>query len=158
MSRDLGDLEPAFREQQLPDLRHTKLEKLSGMVVEMLRTKELGGWRNFRDGAIRVTTIGRTFLDMLQRPDLCGGIRHVMEVFEEHAKVNLGAIVAEFSQHGTKIDRVRGGYILEERCGIEDARINEWVKDAARGGSRKLDAHADYAPTFSEKWCLSINV
>lgn len=158
MARDLGDLEIEFRQQELPDLRHTRLEKLSGMVVEIFRSKDLGGWRNARDGAIRVATIGRTFLQMLQKPDYCGGIHHVMDMYEEHAKSNLATIINEFNQHGTKIDRVRAGYILEERCGITDARIDEWTKDAARGGSRKLDAQAEYASNFSEKWCLSLNV
>lgn len=158
MARDLGEFETKFRQHGLPELRHTRLEKLSGMTVELLRTKDLGGWRNFREGAIRVTTVGRTFLDMLQKPTLCGGIRHVIEVFEEHSKNNLALIIPEISQHGTKIDRVRAGYILEAHCGISDPRIDAWTKDAARGGSRKLDAHAEYSPQFSEKWSLSINV
>ena len=158
MSRDLGNLEVEFRTQELPTIRHTKLSKLDGMTVEIFRSKDMGGWRNAREGAVRVTTIARTFLQMLQRPELCGGIRHVMEVYEQHAKENLTSIITEFNQQGTKIDRVRAGYILEEVCDIEDPRLDAWTKDAIRGGSRKLDAQAEYAPTFSEKWCLSINV
>lgn len=159
MAKDLReDLLIEFKRNGLPELRHTRLERLDGMLVEITRTKDLGGWRNVKEGAIRVATIGRTFLQMLQRPDLCGGIRHVMEVFEEHASTHLSTIISELNQQGTKIDRVRAGYILEERCDIRDPRIDEWVRDASRGGSRKLDAHAEYAPTFSEKWCLSINV
>lgn len=159
MKRDLGLLFETFERLKLPELRHSKFEKIDGMVLEEIRAKEMGGgWRNARDGAIRVTTLGRTFLDMLRRPDLCGGIRHVLEVYEEHAKMHLSTIVAELNQNGTKIDKVRAGYILDERCQISDQRIEAWTAHAVRGGSRKLDFQQPYAPTFSEKWCLSINV
>lgn len=159
MRRDLGTMFELFEKQQLPELRHSKFEKIDGTVLEEIRAKELGGgWRHARDGAIRVTTLGRTFLDMLRRPDLCGGIRHVLEVFEEHAKLHLSTIITEFNQNGTKIDRVRAGYIIDERCHISDPRVEAWKADAVRGGSRKLDFEQPYAPNFSEKWCLSLNV
>ncbi len=158
MERELGGQLAAFREADLPPLQYSVVKRVSGVVIETLRTKEAGQWRHAMDGAIRVTGIGRTFLDMIKRPDLCGGIRHVIEVFEEHAQMYLTPIVAEFTAHGGKIDRVRAGYILNERCGIERPEIDAWVSDAARGGSRKLDAQAEYASEFSEKWSLSINV
>lgn len=158
MRRDLGALEDSFIQAELPVLRNSKIEKLDTVIIEEVRTKNPGGWRVASEGAIRVTTLARTFLDMLQRPDLSGGIRHVIEVYEEHAKPHLTSIISEFNSGGAKIDRVRAGYILEEYCGIRDSRIDRWVADAARGGSRKLDAQAEYSPNFSEKWCLSINV
>ena len=155
--RELGPLLPAFVEADLPALQHSRVAKLNGVVVETRRTKDAGHWRSGLNGALRVTGIGRTFLDMIQRPDLCGGIRHVIEVFEEHAHSHIASIVNEISANGGKIDRVRAGYILNDRCGIELPEIDAWRVDAARGGSRKLDAHAEYASVFSEKWSLSIN-
>ncbi len=155
--RELGPLLPAFVEAELPALQYSRVTKLNGVVVETLRTKDAGHWRNTMNGALRVTGIGRTFLDMIQNPDLCGGIRHVIEVFEEHAQAHIAAILNEFSANGGKIDRVRAGYILNDRCGIDLPEIDAWCVDAARGGSRKLDAHAEYASVFSEKWSLSIN-
>ena len=82
----------------------------------------------------------------------------MLDVYEESAGSHLGAIIAELTNHGTKIDRVRAGYILEEICHISDDRISAWVGDAARGGSRKLDPQAEYSSNFSERWSLSINV
>jgi len=158
MKKDLGDLFEPYRQTKLPLLRRSKVEKLDGMVIEQIRTKTIGGWRNARDGALRVTGIGRTFLDMLQRADLCGGIRHVLEVFEEFASIHLPAIIAELNTHGTKVDRVRAGYILEKYCNIFDPKIEAWTIDASRGGSRKLDPQSEYSSNFSEKWSLSINV
>jgi hypothetical protein len=56
------------------------------------------------------------------------------------------------------MDQARAGYILEEKCGLSHALIDEWAKSAIRGGSRRLDPQAEYVPIFSERWCISINV
>lgn len=40
------------------------------------------------------------------------------------------------------------GFILEEVCGLRDPRIESWLEFATGGGSRKLDAAANYAPKF----------
>lgn len=158
MATDLGEWASRYRLEQLPELKHSKIEKISGVLLQTIRTKQLGGWRYGKNQTIRVTGLGRTFLDMLRRPDLCGGVRHVIEVYEEHASTHLGAIIAEFNSHGAVIDRMRAGYVLEEYCDISDPRIEEWAEQASRGGSRKLDPQAGYSSNFSEKWALSINV
>jgi predicted transcriptional regulator of viral defense system len=106
----------------------------------------------------RVATIGRTFLDMLREPDLCGGIYHVLDIFAEQAPRYLRLIVDEIDRHGTKIDKVRAGYVLAERLNLTHPAFAVWQTCAQRGGSRKLDAQADYSPRFSETWCLSINI
>jgi len=105
-----------------------------------------------------VATRGRTFLDMLRDPQLCGGLSHVLQVYKEHAPQSLRLILDEVDQHGKPIDKVRAGWILESVCHIHDPRIDAWTVFAQRGGSRKLDASAEYSPEFSERWALSINV
>ena len=157
MTRDLGDARPDDSENTLPPLRHTSVPKIHGNVIQTIRTKETGGWRHLREERIRVATLGRTFLHMIQKPDYCGGLAHVIDVYREHAPSNLAVILSELSQHGTDIDRVRVGYILEERCGVSDRRLDDWLRYVARGGSRKLEVSAEYAPVFSERWSLSIN-
>jgi len=159
MAVDLGDDLQRYLQAALPTLRHSKVEKLDGQTIEIVRSKDAGtGWRHMGENGLRVSTIGRTFLDMLQRPDLCGGIRHVIEIFEVYAEGYLGLILREISAHGSKIDQARAGFILEDRCNIKDPTLDEWAKSAIRGGSRKLDPHTEYFSTFSERWCLSINV
>lgn len=81
-----------------------------------------------------MSTLGRTFLGMLQRSGLCGGIHHVIDLFEEHARTYLGIILPEITQHGSKIDHARADYILEERCGITDPAINVRAAGAIRSG------------------------
>lgn len=162
MKSDLGaDLFDAFKEAGFPGLtRHTPTS-LSKHPVNTLTTKfaNQGSYIVPSDRPIRVSSIGRTFIDMLRKPDLCGGMRHVLDVYKAHATSYLPLIIGEVDQHGDKIEKVRAGYILEEICKIKNNEaIENWTQFAQRGGSRVLDPSEEYWPTFSEKWCLSINV
>lgn len=106
----------------------------------------------------RITSIGQTFADMLVEPHLCGGMRHVLDVWENEAEQWLPEIVAAVDHLDSKIAKVRAGYILSEVMDIDDPALHNWEQSAQRGGSRKLDPDADYAPEFSERWMISINV
>ena len=104
------------------------------------------------------TSIGATFLDTLNDPNWCGGMKNVADVWRRNARQHREAIIAAIDASSEKIVRVRAGYLLEEVAGIEDTRIGAWVAAAQRGSSRKLDPSQPYAPRFSERWMLSINV
>jgi predicted transcriptional regulator of viral defense system len=159
MARDLGSEFNNFRAANLPSLVRHKVEKIQGLTLNLTQTSGFGGgFRIAQDGLLRVSTLGRTYLDMLRRPDLCGGMAHVIEIFEQSANEHLSLIIGEVDKHGSKIDRVRAGYILEDRCGLRDDRIDAWAADAQRGGSRRLDPEREYVPSFSERWMISINV
>ena len=94
----------------------------------------------------RITSIGQTFADMLTEPSLCGASQWVQE------------ITAAIDQLDVRIVKVRAGYILSEVMDIDHPALHNWEKFAQRGGSRKLDPDAEYAPEFSERWMISINV
>lgn len=158
MQKDLGGDFDAYRESALPLLQRLSFDRLGQRRVHRYSSLHGGAYRTIKDSPVRVASLGRTFLDMLREPDLCGGIMHVLQVFREHAPKHRRLIFDELDQHGGPIDKVRTGYILETLCGLQDARIDGWVQFAVRGGSRKLDPAAEYAPRFSERWCLSINV
>ena len=128
-----------------------------------IKVTESGSPGNFvdemPDRLLRLTTIGQTFLDMLQRPELCGGMSHVLEVYDEHASFWQNEIIAAVDTCNRKVVKCRAGYILEERLQIRHETIAEWKTAAPqRGGSCKLDPSRDYAPTYSEPWMLSLNV
>ena len=158
MKKDLGGGLDEYLESNLPRLSRTRLQKVGRKPIKRTASVHLGAFRALRGRAMRVSTIGRTFLDMLKRPELCGGIGHVLDVYDEHARNYVQLIIDEVNQHGGAIDKVRSGYILEERLGVSDPQIDAWIKFAERGGSRKLDASNEYEPRWSDKWCLSLNV
>jgi hypothetical protein len=51
----------------------------------------------------------------------------------------------------------RVGFLLET-LGHGHTRLEQWRASLQRGGSLKLVAREPYAPTFSERWNLSLNV
>lgn len=106
----------------------------------------------------RVTSPGQTFADMVARPELCGGMRHVMDVWEREAEFWIPEIVDAVDQLDSQIAKVRAGYLLSEMMGIEVPALEQWQRYAQRGGSRKLDPDGDYAPVYSERWMISLNV
>jgi len=160
MEKDLGRSEHyvSYLDSGLPRLRRLSLPKAAGKTVHRHASLHTGAFTSIKDRPLRVSTIGRTFLDMIKEPDLCGGIYHVLNVYQEYAERYLQLIVDEIDRHGSKIDKVRAGYVLEERLSMSHEIIKKWVKFAQRGGSRKLYANSEYSPKFSEKWCLSLNI
>mgnify|MGYP000000176157 FL=1 len=158
MAADLGERLSAYRQTGLPVLRRQPSQSIEGHHVELMRRSHLGAFRVVRSTGVRVATIGRTFLDMVREPELCGGILHVIDVYRSQAAQYLSLIVDDAERHGTAIDKVRLGFLLTEVCHLSDPRIEGWTRHAQRGGSRKLDPQAEYDPRYSEKWMLSINV
>jgi predicted transcriptional regulator of viral defense system len=161
MQKDLGpEGYEQYCEASLPTLRRLSLAKIHRKTVNTYATTHCdpGAYITVQGRALRVSTIGRTFLDMISDPDLCGGIYHVLEIYEAHAGRYLRLLVDVIDRHGSKIDKVRAGYILDERLGLTHPTIEGWRSLVQRGGSRKLQAGASYASHYSEKWCLSINI
>ena len=158
MEKDLGEDYEKYLENCLPKLVRTKIQKINRTEVNCFNSKHLGAYKNVRGRALRVSTIGRTFLEMLRNPELCGGINHVLDVFEEYGKSYLRLITDDIDNNGEPIDKVRAGYILNERLGIDNEVIEKWSSFAQRGGSRKLDPKSEYIPEWSDKWKISLNV
>lgn len=157
MEKDLGDDFLPYLQGGLPELKKPLLSKIGRVEIGCFNSKHTGAFVNVRGRSLRVSSIGRTFLDMLRNPELSGGINHVLDVFSTSAEKYLPLIVAEIEQHGSAIDKVRAGYILDERLKLNFPERESWVKFAQRGGSRRLDPGAEYHNVFSEKWCLSLN-
>ncbi len=127
-------------------------------LVHIYESKIAGNFLKNRTNDVRLSTIGQTFLDMLQKPDLCGGMSHILDVWEEHAETYLDEIVTAVDTTSSGLVKSRAGYILEERLGLHHPGVIPWKALSQRGGSRKLDPTKKFAPTFSETWMISLNV
>lgn len=126
--------------------------------LDIHQTKVFPRTTQMKTSFVRVTDIGETFLDMLEQPDRCGGMGHVLDVFERHAAAYLPQIVSRIDQTETKLTKVRAGYILTEKLALKNQTAAGWIRFAQRGGSQRLDPKAPYLPQFSERWMLSLNV
>jgi predicted transcriptional regulator of viral defense system len=127
-----------------------------GLIIH--ETKYPGAATDVRGEKTRIATIGVTFVDMLEAPELCGGMQHALDAWDSHARTWIDEIVEAVDQSPSGIAKVRAGYILSERLKIHGERIEAWKAFAQRGGSRKLDPGAAYKPVFSEAWMISLNV
>lgn len=106
---------------------------------------------------IRVTTPERTLLDGLQQPEFCGGLSNVLRAWRiSRDTLNFEALIHTTEQFDIGLLRQRVGYVLEE-LGLTHPILEKWQASSHRGGSSKLLGAAPFAPTFSERWKLSIN-
>lgn len=158
MDKDLEELKEIYLAAKMPVLRFQKVERIEGMRVDLLRRSHRGAFKTIKSPSIRVAMVGRTFLDMLREPESCGGMQHVVDTYREYASKYLRLIIEEIGKHGTSIEQARAGYLLETVCKLSHPLIEVWATKVQRGGSRKLDPQAEYAPFFSERWALSINI
>lgn len=129
-----------------------------GRQISVFDTKHYIKPVQIRGTHTRIATIGQTFLETLQKPGLCGGMPHVLDVWKEHAGKYLEEIISAVDNCDVKIIRVRAGYILDDLLGNKHPGIDRWLADAQRGSSRLLDPEKPYAPNYSEKWMVSLNV
>lgn len=126
--------------------------------LDILATVNYGVHVGIKGTHARVSTIGQTFLDMLESPERCGGMAHVLEVWREHARNYLSDIIFSVDSAPKSIHKVRAGYILDEVMKINKPEVMKWLSYAQRGGSRILDPSKPFTSEYSEKWMLSINV
>jgi predicted transcriptional regulator of viral defense system len=106
---------------------------------------------------IRATTIERTLLDGLLEPERCGGFQNVLHAWTlARDLLDLDALVTLVERFGIAVLRQRAGFVVEE-LGLAHPSIEVWRSRARRGGSSRLLGSSPYAPTYSERWNLSIN-
>lgn len=108
----------------------------------------------------RIVSIGRCFVDMLLEPQRCGGMQHVLVVWEEHAAGFKSEIIKEVDSLANAAIKVRAGYILEERLGLQDAVFTSWQKLATMQTWGRLDPDTPANPmrdSRSKRWEIIIN-
>ena len=158
MVDDLGEDLGTYLDSGLPRLVWHKLDRIGVQRTHRHHAGELGERVRLGALALPVSSLGQTMLDCLRHPQWAGGMTHVLRVFDAVAEKHREAIIKIVDQQGSGIDKVRVGYLFEERLRIADPAFERWVTCAQRGGSRKLDPESAYAPRWSERWCLSLNL
>jgi predicted transcriptional regulator of viral defense system len=158
MQTDSKDNLNEYFKSKLPRLTKIKIHTIEKTPIISYSSIHKGAFKKIEGRSLRVSTSGRTFLDMLRKPDYCGGMRHVIEVCSKFGKEHSRLIISEIDRHGNLIEKTRAGYILDEICKIKDVTIENWAKNVQRGGSRRLDPQSEYSENYSAKWSLSINV
>lgn len=107
---------------------------------------------------VRVTTPERTLLDGLLQPVISGGLTNVLNAWSAaRDTLDVRALTVYVDRFAINVLRQRVGFILEE-LELTHPQLARWQAHASRGGSSKLSASEPYAPTFNERWNLSINV
>ena len=154
--QDFGEL--AVDLTLTPQPRPAFPERVRKKTIRVHDTRYPGKWIQARNSPVRVSDIGQTFLDMLSHSQWCGGMSHVLSVWENHAEIFLEEIIGAVDLTETKLVKVRAGYILDEFLNLKDKKVEAWTAFAQRGSSQKLDPTVEYKPVFSEKWMISLNV
>jgi len=134
-------------------------KKISRKTFRYFETSKFTLYKEVPDsGGIRVSPIGRTFLDMFQKPSECGGFSHVLDVLEEYGERYQRLILKEFDKNGSNIDKSRLGFYLESVMGVKNKILDKWSEKVQRGSSRVFMPGGDFSPYYSERWCISINM
>jgi predicted transcriptional regulator of viral defense system len=142
---------------KLPFIEHPGTVR--GRRIAVYETRHPGQWLQVRDSHARLATVGQTFADTVERPQYCGGMAHVLDVWRQHARIYREEIIAAVDELASPIAKVRAGYLLDDMLLLgDDLRIQGWVKFAQRGSSRVLDPAKPFSTAHSEKWMLSVNV
>lgn len=126
-----------------------------GVSVLVQSTKHPLKCINMYNGT-KVVEIGCLFMQMVNYPDECGGIQHVIDTYNEYGKF----FTHEISQAGNEfphITQARAGFILDKMLGLNDPNIMDWKKNQTQGGSRKFISNKPFINNISLDWCLSLN-
>jgi predicted transcriptional regulator of viral defense system len=130
---------PVYWHRRLPKLWFGNREALHGGVT------------------LATTDLERTLLDALEKPAWSGGFSTVLEAWRNASAVwNLDRLVEYTERIGSPLGRQRVGFLVEA-LGLNHHCFDKWAKEATRGGANKLLASEPYAPTFSERWKISLN-
>ncbi|WP_426248406.1 type IV toxin-antitoxin system AbiEi family antitoxin domain-containing protein [Pseudomonas sp. TWR3-1-1] len=112
-----------------------------------------------RNSPVKVSSIGKTFIDMLRAPSECGGIDHVIDTYIEYGKKYSSAIIKSLKDHGRKIDIARTGFALQKISGVDHPQLTEWQLESqrSRGSSKILVPGEPFSSIFDADWSLSLN-
>lgn len=108
---------------------------------------------------IPVSTPERTLVDCLRNPELCGGIRHLAQMFVQYGEKpenNFEALMVAASKNSTGAMWKRLGYLTEQLWPAQTALIREAAQRMTTGYA-KLDPTIPGRGKLLRRWRLWIN-
>jgi len=152
------DIEDVDKDKFIP--RFPRTTKIQGMEVLVSQETSFTPPLKARESPVKVSNIGKTFIDMLRKPEYCGGDEHVLEVYLEHGEKYAGLIIKNLEKFGRTIDIARAGFILDKMLGVKDERLDFWKKESSktRGSSKVLSKNKPFSEVFDQDWSLSLNI
>jgi hypothetical protein len=130
------------------------LEDIGIIIINKKYLDESEWW-----GGVKVQNIIDLFIDMIRSPQYCGGLQHVIRVYNHHLDIYFEKIVEKLEVSGSIIDRARFGFITEKHIFKTHILFTKWKAEQKnkRGGSRKLVSTLDFDSEFDPDWNISIN-
>ncbi|HYB73107.1 MAG TPA: type IV toxin-antitoxin system AbiEi family antitoxin [Candidatus Sulfotelmatobacter sp.] len=102
----------------------------------------------------------RTIVDCLRHPELCGGVRHLVDVMREYggqAERNFAKLASTAREAASGAAAKRLGY-LAERLWPQERRLIEEARHHLTAGYVKLDPAVARRGTLVRRWRLWVNV
>lgn len=145
--------------------KRTRITEAPPVRIHYVHVKEqnLLGFEKISKGPnVRVATVERTLIDAIHRPDLCGGISDLAELFQRGSKrANVETLLNYLPTYHSKSLVQRVGYMLEcfgYRLAPEQQR---YLQELSQGNYAYLFAPGspgtDNQHRYSSKWRLVVN-
>jgi predicted transcriptional regulator of viral defense system len=146
----------------VPEPRRRMPDKIDGTPIQWSQTKpewDFGYVVGYVQGSpIYVTDLERTLLDSLRFPDRSGGPMECLRMWKRAVpRLKLDVLIDYTKRFNQTLLRQRVGFLLEHMQ-INHSILQDWARNSVRGSSAKLIANFDFAPIYSDRWNLSINV
>jgi predicted transcriptional regulator of viral defense system len=109
--------------------------------------------------AVKISDAERTLVDVLDRPDVGGGIRHVADCLEEWSvseRPSAEKLIDYAERLGNRTVFKRLGFLLEAR-GVEDPMLIEACSKRLSAGLSPLDPSASAKGRVLKRWRLRVN-
>ncbi|MBS3814660.1 transcriptional regulator [Candidatus Bipolaricaulota bacterium] len=106
---------------------------------------------------INVTSLERTIVDALNRPDLCGGWEEIWRSFQSIGYLRGEELIGYISKLGNETTAARTGFFLENRrdeLGVKEETLQK-LEDYLPDNPRYLD-HKERGGTLIKRWKLIV--
>ena len=116
----------------------------------------VGEWRH--DRRVRVASRERALVEMLARPSIAGGVRHLADIVDTYfAEPSFGVLADALQRVGNGAAYKRLGYVVEA-LGADAPGVVELCQGHLTEGYVKLDPDVAVAGRRSTRWRLKVNV